>query len=121
MLQIEWKQKDKMEYGTCDKKILTPPFKRTNLLFDELKRGFFKPPPPVWTNVSFSAKFFLNASQMIKINICIVSSSFLDFELFSNGLYKSSVETRKYSKINLDHLFIIWRMNRSGLSYEHGS
>ena len=25
MLQIEWKQIDKIEHGTCDKKILTPP------------------------------------------------------------------------------------------------
>ena len=31
ILQIVWKQKHKSEYGTCDKKILTPP----TPLFDE--------------------------------------------------------------------------------------
>ena len=33
-------------------------------LFGELKKGiFFTPLPPIWTNVSFSAIFFLKASK----------------------------------------------------------
>ena len=60
MLQIVWKQKHQSEHGTCDKKILTPPSIRICPLFGELKKGdFFTPLPPVWTNVSFSAIFFL--------------------------------------------------------------
>ena len=39
MLQIDWKQRDKIEYGTCDKKILIPPSIRICPLFDELKKG----------------------------------------------------------------------------------
>ena len=47
MLQIEWRQKDKIEYGMCDKKILTPPSIKICPLFDELKDGdLFYPPPP---------------------------------------------------------------------------
>ena len=43
-----------------DKKILTPPSIRICPLFGELKKGdFFTPLPPVWTNVSFSAIYFL--------------------------------------------------------------
>ena len=63
MLQIVWRQKHKNEHGTWDKKNLTPPPIRICPLFDELKKGdFFTPLPPIWTNVSFSAIFFLNAS-----------------------------------------------------------
>ena len=38
MLQIEWKQKDKIEYGTFDKEILTPPSIGICPPFDELKQ-----------------------------------------------------------------------------------
>ena len=41
MLQIEWKQKDKIEYGTFDKEILTTPSKRICSLFDELRKEDF--------------------------------------------------------------------------------
>ena len=58
-----WRQKHKNKHGTWDKKNLTPPPIRICPLFDELKKGdFFTPLPPVWTNVSFSAIFFLKAS-----------------------------------------------------------
>ena len=48
MLQIEWKRKDKTKYGTCDKKILTPPSIRRCALFNELKKGIFLPPSPLY-------------------------------------------------------------------------
>ena len=57
MLQIVWKQKHQSKHGTCDKKILTPPSIRICPLFGELNNGDFFTPPPVWTNVSFSAIF----------------------------------------------------------------
>ena len=70
-LQIVWKQKHKSEHGTWDKKILTPPPIKICPLFDEPKKGdFFTPLPPIWTNVSFSAIFFLEGipNQIISYN-----------------------------------------------------
>ena len=59
MLQIEWKQKHKSEYGTWDKSILTPPSIKICPLFDEVKKGdIFTPLPPVCSNVTFWAIFF---------------------------------------------------------------
>ena len=44
--EIEWKQKNKSEYGTCDKNILTPPSIKKCHLFDEVRKGDFIYPPP---------------------------------------------------------------------------
>ena len=68
LVQTVWRQKHKNEHWTWDKKKLTPPPIRICPLFDELKKGaFFTPLPPVWTNVSFSAIFFLKASLRSKV------------------------------------------------------
>ena len=59
MLQIEWKQKDKIEYGACDKEILIPPSIRICPLFDELKKGdFFYPPPSHMDQCLLLSNFF---------------------------------------------------------------
>ena len=39
--EIEWKQKNKSQYGTCDKNILTPLSIKICPLFDEAKKGIF--------------------------------------------------------------------------------
>ena len=41
--EIEWKQKNKSQYGTCDKNILTPLSIKICPLFDEAKKGTFFP------------------------------------------------------------------------------
>ena len=57
--EIEWKQKNKSEYGTCDKNNLTPLFIKICPLFDEAKKGdFFTPLPTVCSNVTFWAIIF---------------------------------------------------------------
>ena len=39
--EIEWKQKNKSQYGTCDKNILTPLSIKICPLFNEAKKGDF--------------------------------------------------------------------------------
>ena len=51
MLQIEWEQKDKIEYGTYDKKILTAPSIRICSLSMNLKKGI--------CHFMFSKKIFI--------------------------------------------------------------
>ena len=57
---IEWKQKNKSEYGTCDKNILTihHPSIKICTLFDETKKGIFLPPSLLYVPISPSGHLF---------------------------------------------------------------
>ena len=58
--EIEWKQKNKSEYGTCDKNILTihHPSIKICTLFDETKKGIFLPPSLLYVPISPSGHLF---------------------------------------------------------------
>ena len=57
-VEIEWKQKNKSQYGTCDKIIFTPLSIKICPLLDEAKKGIFLPPSLLCVPMSPSGQFF---------------------------------------------------------------
>ena len=70
MLQIEWKQKEKIKYISCDEIILTSPSKRICPPFDELKKGIYSP-YPLYGPVSPSRQKGFFSEMNILSRICL--------------------------------------------------